>query len=110
VRELRVRKHAAFDTICFHTQQCAEKYVKARLVEADIPFPKIHALIPLLNLALPLEPAWELFREDLAKLTVFGIAFRYPGESADRETAEDAVKRCRRFRKAARVALGLSGK
>jgi hypothetical protein len=37
----------------------------------------------------------------------FAIAFRYPSESADREMAEDAKRRCGRFRQAARKALGL---
>jgi hypothetical protein len=36
----------------------------------------------------------------------FAIAFRYPGESADAETAMDAHRRCSRFRDAARETLG----
>jgi hypothetical protein len=30
-RESRVRKNPSYDGICFHTQQCAEKYLKARI-------------------------------------------------------------------------------
>lgn len=41
-REGRVRKHPNFDGVCFHAQQCAEKYLKAWLIEADIDFPKTH--------------------------------------------------------------------
>jgi hypothetical protein len=37
----------------------------------------------------------------------FAVGFRYPGESADRESALDARRRCRAFRRAARTALGL---
>ena len=37
----------------------------------------------------------------------FAVTFRYPGESADRESALDVQRRCRRFRSAARKALGL---
>ena len=37
----------------------------------------------------------------------FAVTFRYPGESADSESALDAQRRCRLFRKAARNALGL---
>jgi len=29
---LTVRPHTPYDTICFHAQQCAEKYLKAFLV------------------------------------------------------------------------------
>jgi len=30
-REMRARKDPNYDGICFHAQQCAEKYLKARL-------------------------------------------------------------------------------
>jgi hypothetical protein len=40
-------------------------------------------------------------------LSEFAVSFRYPGESADRESALDARRRCRIFRRAALVALGL---
>ena len=106
-RESRVRKHPNYDGICFHAQQCAEKYLKARLSEAGIKFTKIHDLSALLELVLPIEPSWEAFREDLAHLTDFAVSFRYPGESADRESAVSARKRCRGFRDAARKALGV---
>ena len=42
LRELRARKHRSLDAICFHAQQCAEKYLEARLQEAGIAFPKTH--------------------------------------------------------------------
>ena len=37
---VRRRKIPAWNAICFHCQQCAEKYLKARLQEANIGFPK----------------------------------------------------------------------
>jgi len=43
-RELRARKLPNYDAACFHAQQCVEKYIKTRLQEADIAFPKIHDL------------------------------------------------------------------
>ncbi len=107
-RESRVRKHPNYDGICFHAQQCTEKYLKARLSEAGVKFTKIHDLSALLEVVLAIEPSWEDFREDLAYLSDFAVAFRYPGESADREFAVSARKRCRRFRDAARKALGLA--
>jgi len=36
----RARKHPNYDTACYHTQQCAEKYLKARLEEAGQPIPR----------------------------------------------------------------------
>ncbi|NUM67720.1 HEPN domain-containing protein [candidate division KSB1 bacterium] len=107
LREARARKKPNYDGLCFHAQQCAEKYLKARLCEAEIEFPKIHDLVTLLDLALAVEPLWEAFREHLGFLTDFAVTFRYPGESADRKTALEARKRCRLFRRVARAALGL---
>ena len=106
-RESRARKKPNYDGICFHAQQCAEKYLKARLSESGVAFSKIHDLVALLEQILPLEPSWESFRADLAYLTDFGVAFRYPGESADRGSAMEARERCRKFRGAARKALAL---
>jgi len=107
-RESRVRKKPNYDGICFHCQQCAEKYLKARLCEAEIPFGKIHDLVALLEQVLEVQPEWEIFREDLAYLSDFAIAFRYPGESADKKAAVEAKRLCGSFRGIARGVLGLS--
>jgi len=109
-REARARNNPNYDGICFHAQQCAEKYLKAVLCEAGISSLKTHDLVALLDLALPLKPAWERYRPDLAFLSDFAVAFRYPGESADRESALDARNRCRRFRRGAREGLLSEGK
>ena len=107
-RETRARRNPNYDAICFHAQQCAEKYLKARLTEADIPFGKVHDLVALLEQAIAVQPQWEVFREDLAYLSDFAVKARYPGESADRESARDAARRCRFFRGVARKSLGLA--
>ncbi|MBN2358107.1 MAG: HEPN domain-containing protein [Deltaproteobacteria bacterium] len=106
-REARARLHPNYDAACFHAQQCAEKYLKARLCEAGTEFAKIHDLVALLEQALIAEPTWEALRADLAYLSDFAIAYRYPGEAAEKRSAQDALRRCRRFRIAARTALGL---
>ena len=103
----RSRRCRAYNGVCFHAQQCTEKYPKARLYEAAISFELTHKLVPLLNQVLAVEPLWEAYREDLIFLSNFAVTFRYPGDSATRETAKDARARCRRFRLAARAALGL---
>jgi HEPN domain-containing protein len=109
-RESRVRKNPNYDAVCFHAQQCAEKYIKARLREDDISFGKVHDLVALLEQVVTIEPGWEKFREDLAYLSDFAVSFRYPGESADKNIAKDVRKRCIRFRKAARQTLRLEEK
>lgn len=106
-RESRARKNPSYDGICFHAQQCAEKYIKARLCEAGIHFEKVHDLSALLEQVLAVEPLWESYRVDLSYLSDFAVHFRYPGESADRSTALRARTFCRSFRKVARQSLGL---
>lgn len=56
MREYRARKNPNYDAGCFHAQQCAEKYLKARLQEAGIHFAKTHNLLHLLNDLLLIEP------------------------------------------------------
>jgi len=106
-REGQVVVHPSYDAVCFHAQQCAEKYLKARLCEADAVFGKTHDLVALLDQALDYEPSWEGFREDLAYLSDFAVGVRYPGESADVTDALEARRRCRAFRDTARRSLGL---
>lgn len=106
-REIRARKSPNYDAACFHSQQCIEKYIKARLQEADIPFGKMHDLSALLDLALHVEPFWEPFRPQLRVLSTYAVEFRYPGQSADRETAIEALRICRDIRKVIRKSLQL---
>ena len=43
----RQRKKRIHNSVCFHAQQCAEKYLKARLEEAAIGFAHTHDLLML---------------------------------------------------------------
>ena len=46
---LTLEKNCPLDTVCFHAQQCAEKYLKAFLVQKSISFPKTHDLRVLMK-------------------------------------------------------------
>ncbi|MBV9851325.1 MAG: HEPN domain-containing protein [Armatimonadetes bacterium] len=106
-RELRARKAPNYDDACFHAQQCAERYLKARLQEASIAFPRTHDLIDLLNLALPVEPLWSALFPAANAISGYAVAFRYPGRSATRTEAREAQRFCRTIREAVRLSLGL---
>ncbi len=106
-RELRARRHPNHDAACFHAQQCAEKYLKACLQEHEIRFEKTHNLGRLLDLLLPVLPEWAELRPSLQELNAYAVAFRYPGESADRDAARRAVQLCRKVRRRARGHLSL---
>jgi HEPN domain-containing protein len=91
-RELRARTAPNYDAACFHAQQCAEKYLKALLQEAETPFGKTHNLSLLLDMLRDRHPGLELLRPTLAILNAYAVEYRYPGESADKEVARQAVK------------------
>ena len=44
----RRRKRPLWSGVCFHAQQCAEKYLKARMEEASLAIPRTHDLEVLL--------------------------------------------------------------
>ena len=90
-RELRARKLPNYDASCFHSQQCAEKYLKAIMVQNGIRFRKIHDLRELLTLVLKKYPELELISDLLSELTPHAVATRYPGYDATREIAKEAV-------------------
>ena len=103
----RSRKPNRYDAIRFHCQQCAEKYLKARLQEAGIRFPYTHDLSELLILALPLEPSWGLLQPELAALTDAAVQSRYPGKWSTSAQAKRAFAICHRLRSMVRLSLGL---
>jgi len=96
-----------YDAVCFHAQQCAEKYLKALLEEHVVTFPRIHDLVVLLDLGGGLIPELDPLKPRLAHLSVFGIASRYPGVRADRQAAEEAITTAEEVRTVVRVKFGL---
>lgn len=109
-RELRARNAPNYDDACFHAQQCAEKYLKARLQELSLPFFKTHNLMALLDLLLTVEPWWKDLQPLLQSLNVFAVDFRYPGESADKEMALQALESMKPVREKIRRSLKLEKK
>lgn len=98
LREFRARKRPNYDSACFHAQQCIEKYLKAILDLKEIPFTKIHDLAILLESCLPDYPFWATMRDDMELLSQYAVLFRYPGHSADRSKAREAVQAMQRLR------------
>ncbi|HVM49124.1 MAG TPA: HEPN domain-containing protein [Candidatus Acidoferrum sp.] len=101
------RRDVVADAACFHAQQCVEKYLKARLLEAGIAFPRTHDLRQLLNACLQAEPLWSAYAQILDRMSNYAVDFRYPGQSATLREARLAVKHCRSVRLEARRSLGL---
>ncbi len=85
-----------FDTVCFHCQQAAEKFLKAYLVANDNSYPISHDLILLLEKILPLNASAEVLRDDLALLMPYAVEIRYPDDwfmptEEDAKEAREAV-------------------
>jgi len=104
----RARKHPNYDAVCFHAQQSAEKCIKARLEEAAIAFGKTHNLLNLLALSLQVEPLWTILQPYLNALNIYSVDFRYPGKSATKADAKDAINNCKEVRRVIRTAFGLT--
>ena len=65
---------------CFHAQQCAEKSLKALLLDLDIDFPKTHAIEVLLDL-LKIKGIYIPENVDESfELSQYAVQTSYPGE------------------------------
>lgn len=106
-RSNRARNVELHDAVCYHCQQCIEKYLKARLNEASIRFTKTHNLEDLLKLLLPVEPGWSALQPKMVALNPYAVLFRYPGFDATKADAKAAIKDCKELRKIIRLNLGL---
>jgi HEPN domain-containing protein len=95
------------DQLCFHSQQAAEKYLKALLQELGQPIPHTHILRDLVNLLLPHHAELRSLQRGAKFLTRFAVETRYPGESASKRQAAAAFRWAGRVRAAARGLLGL---
>jgi HEPN domain-containing protein len=89
---LRVRKSPNYDAVCGFAQQAAEKYMKAVLIEEGREFKYRHDLAYLLSILVKVNELWEFLHLAAQFLTDNGVRFRYPGNSADKQMARDAVK------------------
>jgi HEPN domain-containing protein len=92
---------------CYHSQQCAEKYLKAILIVKDVEFPKTHDL-PILNTLCNNAGIFTGFtKDDLGRLSGYAVHTRYPGNQPTLEEALEALEISMNVRKFARTFLGL---
>ncbi len=93
--------------ICFHCQQCAEKYLKGLLQEHGVPFTKTHDLNRPLTPALGVDPALKKYTRRLKPMSDYAVDFRYPGASTTRRQAVRAFALVEELRTAIRTRLGI---
>ena len=79
---------ALWGDVMFHTQQAAEKAMKAFLAWHDVPFRKTHNIEELGQQCAALDITLQEVVEKAAPLTEYAWKFRYPGEADDPNSAE----------------------
>ena len=84
-----------YDEAAFHSQQAVEKALKALIVAKGLRAPKTHDIDFLLSILrrTGIEVTWD---EKLSNLTRYAVEMRYPGLSADREEALEALETAKR--------------
>ncbi len=71
----------AHDMICYHFQQCAEKYLKAWLIATGVEPRRTHNIHILLEQCAAQEPEFSiLIDKDTGSLTVYATDTRYPDD------------------------------
>ena len=108
MRESRIRVGANYDAVCFHCQQCAEKYLKAFLQARGDAAPLIHHLVRLLEKCRVHESTLDLIRRELEMLNDYAVDIRYPGDRATRDEAREAIHAMGIVRSFMRARLGLA--
>ena len=107
-RHFHQGQKSMYDIICFLSQQCIEKYLKAWLQENNVPFTKTHDLERLLGLIVPSIPDWHAWLADFSVFSEDAIDFLYPGKYATAKDASQAIHTCTEVRQAVRSELKLS--
>jgi HEPN domain-containing protein len=70
----------ALQGACFHSQQAAEKSLKAWLIAHDIDPPKTHELKELIALCAPIESGFNGFLGEADALTWYAVKGRYDAD------------------------------
>lgn len=88
---LTLQEGCPLSTVCFHSQQRVEKYLKALLVYCSLPVPRSHDLLVLYH-RIPVGHRPDLSKQWLAVLNRYAVEARYPGDwdAISRREAEGA--------------------
>ena len=96
------------DGVCFHAQQCAEKYFKAYLQERGVRSGKTHELDALLALCQGVDVSFaQLQGAVTGKLKDYTVDPRYPGTDPTPAEAQDAYQNMMQIRAFIRSELGI---
>ena len=77
-----LQRHGIYEESCFHSQQGAEKALKAFLLHNGQTPPRIHDLSDLLTRYLTFDPTLNALRAECTTLTQYYAPTRYPDAAA----------------------------
>lgn len=85
------------DTAVYHTQQCAEKALKAYLIFKKQNAPRIHDLEKLLELCAQHDASLKQLKNDALDLLEYAVYSRYPDDyfSIDRKEVLEAIEKAK---------------
>jgi HEPN domain-containing protein len=106
-RHTAAQRRPLRNTVCFHCQQAAEKYLKALLQDTGAPVPRTHDREDLLDLLLPHDATLKPLRRSVKSLTKYAVEYRYPGISARTRQMQSVLRIVERVRGEIRARLGL---
>jgi HEPN domain-containing protein len=83
-----------FNSVGFHCQQAAEKFLNAFLTWCDNPFGRTHSLVALMGECLEFDESFQELRNAATTLTPYAVNARYPGDLPELtiEEAKEAFK------------------
>lgn len=99
-----------YDAVCFHSQQCVEKYFKAVLQENEVYFEKTHDLDILLEKCKDFIPELYRHKNEIIELSSYAVEVRYPGIQTTEEEAKSSVLIAGNIRNIVRTYLSHSQK
>jgi HEPN domain-containing protein len=94
-------ENPATDAICFHAQQCVEKYLKAYLISKDKETSKTHDILFLIKQCLLIDIEFNYLLElNADSLTSYAVEIRYPEEFyfPSLEEAKEAIEICEKVK------------
>jgi HEPN domain-containing protein len=104
---LALQRDSLNDSVCFHPQQCAEKYLKAFLVAHLIPFRRTHLFAELLPLCTSIDADLDALADHLTALQSYAVEIRYAGHASTAAMAQAAFAAASQVRTVIRAKLDL---
>lgn len=98
-----------FDTIAFHCQQAAEKYLKSMLEHFGVEFQRTHNLVYLLDLLAQKISVSEEIYDKAILLNGFAVQIRYPDNTIylTKDELETSINISQEFRELAIKTIGI---